>query len=37
MKNKDYDKNIHNYKACCYYALMNYEEAKKEIKKGPES
>lgn len=37
MKNKDYDKNLHTYKGCCHYALCNYDEAKREATKGPES
>ena len=28
MKRQDYDKMLHNYKACCQYALCNYKEAK---------
>lgn len=35
MRKGDYDKNLHIYKACCYFALMNYEEAKTESLKGP--
>lgn len=34
MKIKDYDKKVHLYKACCLYALLNYNEAKKEAHKG---
>ena len=34
MKIKDYDKKVHLYKACCLYALLNYNEAKKEAQKG---
>jgi intraflagellar transport protein 56 len=37
MKKPDYDKNIHIFKGCCYYALTNYEEARKEASKGPET
>lgn len=37
MKRPDYDKNLHTYKACCFYALTSYEEAKKEAMKAPES
>jgi len=34
MKVKDYDKMVHLYKSCCLYALLNYNEAKKEAQKG---
>jgi intraflagellar transport protein 56 len=37
MKKPDYDKNLHTYKGVCYYALTQYEEAKREAMKGPES
>lgn len=37
MKNKpDYNKNLHLYKACCHYALCNFDEAKREALKGTE-
>ena len=26
----------HLYKACCYYALLNFDEAKREAVKGPD-
>ena len=35
-KKQDYDKMIHNYKACCLYALQLYDEAKREATKGIE-
>jgi len=34
MKIKDYDKMVHLYKACCLYALLNYNESKREALKG---
>lgn len=34
MRRHDYDKNIHLFKACCYYALCQYKEAKEECKKA---
>lgn len=37
MKRPDYDKNFHTYKGCCYYALTNYDEAKKEALRASES
>ena len=37
MRKADYDKNLHVYKACCYYALTQYDEAKRECLKAPES
>jgi intraflagellar transport protein 56 len=37
MREKDYDKCNHIYKACCLYALCNYDEAKRECLKGPEN
>lgn len=37
VREKDYDKNCHVYKACCLYALCNYDEAKRECLKGPET
>lgn len=37
MRRPDYDKNLHTYKGVCHYALTNYEEAKKEAQKAPES
>ncbi len=37
MRDKDYDKNCHVFKACCLYALCNYDEAKRESLKGPET
>jgi len=30
------DLNLHSYKACCYYALCQYQEAEDEAKLGPE-
>ncbi len=36
-KKTDYDKEVHLYKACCHYALCNYDEAKRECLKGPEN
>mgnify|MGYP002864539581 CR=1 FL=1 len=30
----NYDTNIHNYKACCLYALCRYKEAYDEANKG---
>ena len=30
----NYDTNIHNYKACCLYALCRYKEAFEEANKG---
>ncbi len=32
-KKPDYNKVLHVYKACCHYALCNYDEAKREVKK----
>ena len=26
----DYNKEVHVYKACCYYALCQYDDAKRE-------
>lgn len=37
IKKPDYNKEIHVYKACCHYALCNYEEAKRECVKGTET
>ena len=37
MKRNDYDKSIHAYKACCYYALCQYKEAKDEAEKADQS
>lgn len=37
MKSPSFDKNYHIYKACCHYALTNYEEARREALKGDES
>lgn len=37
MTKPDYNKEIHVYKACCYYALCQYEDAKRECSKGPET
>lgn len=37
MKKPDYDKNLHVYKACCSFALTNYDDSKREALKGPES
>lgn len=36
LRDKDSNKNYHVYKACCLYALCNYDEAKRECLKGPE-
>ena len=36
-KRKDYDKNIHAFKACCYYALCMYKESKVEASKSEDS
>ena len=37
MRKTNYDKNLHVYKACCQFALTNYDESKREALKGPES
>ena len=37
IKKQDYNKELHIYKACCQYALCNYDEAKRECQKGLES
>lgn len=37
MKRPDYDRNIHNYRACCQYALCNYKEAKVDAAKAEDS
>jgi intraflagellar transport protein 56 len=37
MRKPDYNKELHVFKACCLYALCNYDEAKRECAKGPES
>ncbi|CAD8208276.1 unnamed protein product [Paramecium octaurelia] len=37
MTKPDYNKEIHIYKACCFYALCQYEDAKRECSKGPET
>ena len=37
MKRTDYDRSIHAYKACCYYALCQYKEAKAEAEKADQS
>lgn len=37
MKRNDYDKSLHAYKACCYYALCQYAEAKTEAEKADNS
>lgn len=37
MNKPDYNKEIHVYKACCFYALCQYEDAKRECSKGPET
>lgn len=37
MKKADFNKELHIYKACCHYALCNYDEAKRECQKGIES
>jgi len=37
MARKDYNKELHIYKACCHYALCNYDEAKRECQKGVET
>lgn len=34
---KDNDKNIHVYKACCLYALCQYQEAEEEAQKAPDT
>jgi len=34
IKRHDYDRNVHLFKACCYYALNQYKDAKKECKKA---
>ena len=36
-KKQNYDLEIHNYMACCYYALCKYKEGFEEAKKGKES
>lgn len=33
----EYNKDIHVYKACCYYALTQYDDAKRECTKATES
>lgn len=30
MRNRDYDRNLHLYKACCLYAEYKFKEAKEE-------
>jgi len=37
MRAPDFDKNLHIYKACCLYALCQYEEAHEECLKAPET
>ena len=37
MRENDFDKNYHIYKATCLYALCLYDEAKRECLKGNES
>jgi len=37
MKKTDYSKDLHLYKACCLYALCNYDDAKREATKGTEN
>jgi len=34
MRNHDYDKNLHLFKACCLYAECKYKEAKEECEKA---
>lgn len=34
IKRHDYDRNIHLFKACCFYALCQYKEAKEECEKA---
>jgi len=34
MRNHDYDRNLHLYKACCLYAECRYKDAKKECEKA---
>lgn len=36
-KKQSYDLEIHNYKACCLYALCKYKEGLEEAKKGKDS
>lgn len=37
MRMPGYNKELHIYKACCYYALCQYDEAYEECRKGEES
>ena len=37
IRKPGYDKQNHLFKACCHYALTNYEEARREANKGPET
>jgi len=37
MAKPDYNKDIHVYKACCFYALCQYDDAKRESVKGQET
>ncbi|CAG9322586.1 unnamed protein product [Blepharisma stoltei] len=37
MKNPGYSPELHTYKACCYYALCQYDEAYDECTKAPET
>lgn len=37
MKRDGYDKALHAYKACCYYALCQFAEAKAEAEKADNS
>ena len=37
MRSPSYNPELHTYKACCYYALCQYDEAHEECKKSPDS
>ena len=37
MQRPGYDNAIHAYKACCYYALAQWKEAKAEAEKADQS
>lgn len=37
VRKPDYNKELHVFKACCLYALCQYDEAKRECAKGPET
>jgi len=37
MRSPDYDKDLHIYKACCYYALCEYENSYEECRKANET